>query len=290
MTLNELQIIKDNRLDGENLNVTRDRLIAEGKLPNGLDLPAEMDAGAQLPVPANGQFTDSFGPYDGEDDFMEEDLTIPRWKILQPTTRVEGGSAGMFYNVVTHEEAEKLEDIVFLSRTTGRVLFPGNDFSGNRVCWSHSGKAPAAEEIITLTGEDPKSELCVTKSGGQKVYHCPFSMWRDANGEPDTNGSMPPQCKETITFLGLDSELMPFRIIFHGMGIPPVKNFMKSIFIRRQQALLSRKKLGLRDFRFTIALELKMNDKGKFYSPKFENVKEISDAGERQMLRSCFIG
>jgi hypothetical protein len=277
MVLNELQIIQDNRLEGESINAARERLQKEGKLT-----PSEQKIAN---VEEKSVVDENFPEL--ENNFTQEDMSIPRYKIIQPTSRIENIDAGKFYNSLTGETYEKLEDIVFLLRNSGRVLFPEGNFNGERVCWSYSGTHPAADDIVAMTGNQPKSEICVSKTGNQKVHHCPFASWRNEKGEPYNKGKFPPLCKETLSFLGLDKNLLPFYINFHGMALLSAKNFLKTIFIKKQQALMNNKKLGLYDFRFTITLELKIGERGKYYIPSFVNTKEIIEVEQKRVIRVC---
>jgi hypothetical protein len=262
--MNELQTLRENRLDGEPINETKDRLVREGKL-----LPA------QRPVPEVAYVGD-------EEGFFPDDLAIPRWRIVQPTCRIEGAKVGTFRHTLSNEEREKLENVVFLRRHNGRILFPDDDYSGQRECWSYDGLVPAKEEIMAKTGDEPKSPCCVRKTNGQKIVVCSFAMWESADD------STTPMCKETISFLGVDKEFVPFWVSFHGSAIPVVRKLISSIYLQKKKYAFRGEALHLRDFRLTLALKLTINEKGKFYVPVMEKTEEIKVAEERQLLTRCF--
>ncbi len=293
MTTTELQALLENRLEGENLNTTKERLGKEGKLTSPTfpepDEPQESrmsvpmkskeiavhpPEGAMLPAPIS---TD-------EDGFSPDDLIIPRWKIVQPTSRIEGAKEGNWYNSLTGETCEKLGNIAFLIRKNGRVLFPENDFSGIRVCWSNDGVNPASDSVLLQTGQQPKSHNCIARSNGDRGVMCSYAEWRKTD-----KGNIAPLCRETITFLGLDMQsLTPFIMTFHGASMAPVKNFISAMFLKKKQAAMQKKEAHLRDFRFVLSLKLQMNEKGKYYIPVFEKIEPITDESQLQILSSCF--
>lgn len=272
MTTTELQVLRESRLEGESLNETKDRLTKEGKF-----IP---DKKSNLPATV---------PMNDEEGFFQDDLAIPRWRVIQPTSRIEGAKIGTFRNTLTGEEREKLENVIFLRRQNGRILFPKDDFSGERICWSYDGFFPAREEIIAKTGSDPKSDCCVKKACGQKIVCCPLAMWNNENkANGNGNGNRAPLCKETITFLGVDKNFLPLWLYFHGTAIPLVKNLISSIYLQKKQSAVQGQNIHLRDFRVTLGLKLQINDKGKFYVPVFEKVEKIADQEEQKLLTKCF--
>ena len=270
MTTMELDVLKENRLEGESLNVTKERLLREGKL---------------LPKPINESDSSENFSIGDEDGLFKEDLAIPRWKIIQPSCRIEKATNGTFHNTLTGEEKEKLEDVVFLKRYNGRILFPKDDFSGERECWSYDGFLPAKEEILAKKRKEPKSSCCLQKINGQKVISCPFAMW---NNEEGVNGNRSPMCKETIAFLAVDKEFMPFWIGFHGASIPLIKKLISYVYLQKKQSAVKGEDLHLRDFRLIIGLKMQINEKGKFHIPIFEKTEKIKEESERNLLKDCF--
>lgn len=270
MTLNELNALHANRKEGESVNETKERLLQERR-------PV-----ALLPPPAPEPIQEECAELDT--DFEDTNIVIPRFKIIQPSTRLEGATTGRFLNTITGEEREKLENIVLLKRTTGRVLFPKDDYSGERTCWSYDGLFPAAQEILFKTGQPPQHDRCVSKSGSVKTVHCPLAEWL----KDEKNNNIAPKCKDTIAFLAIDQGAFPFIIIFHGKAIPPIKTLLASIYLKKKQALLQGRTLYLRDFFVTLSLKLQINEKGKFFVPVVEKIEEISKPEDRELFTSCF--
>ncbi len=270
MTLNELQLLQANRKEGESVNETKERLLQERR-------PV-----ALLPPPAPEPIQEECSELDT--DFEDTNIVIPRFKIIQPSTRLEGATTGRFLNTITGEERDKLENIVLLKRTTGRVLFPKDDYSGERICWSRNGMFPATQEILFKTGQPPQHDQCVSKSGGVKTIHCPLAEWY----KDEKNNNIAPKCKDTIAFLAIDQGAFPFIIIFHGKAIPPIKTLLASIYLKTKQARLQGKTLYLRDFFVTLGLKLQINEKGKFYIPVVQKIEEINNEAEKKLFTDCF--
>ena len=291
MKTTELKMLKENRIEGETLNATKERLGKEGKLTSPTFPEPDEPQESMMPVPMQSKEI-AVRPPEGmmlsapiatdEDGFSQDDLIIPRWKSIQPTTRIEGVKEGHFYNSLTGELREKLENVVFLVRKNGRVLFPQTDFSGVRLCWSNDGCYPDSDKVLMQTGQQAKSSACV--ASGRKVM-CLCAEWhRDEKGT-----ATPPECRETITFLGLDLQsLTPFIMTFHGAAISPVRNFISAVYLKKKQATMQGKELHLRDFQIVLSLKLQMNEKGKYYIPVFEKVTQINDESQKQILSACF--
>ena len=260
MKLEALQYFQENRLEEETINETMARLKESDRL-----------------LAENGSNVE---PEDGSE------VTIPRFKIIQPGCRIEGATVGMFRNTLTEEEIPKLENVVFLAQQNSRALFPEDDFSGVRRCFSYDGYRPAREQIMAKTGQEPISSLCASRENDEIIFHCPYARWRNERGEADEKGKKPPLCKASIGFLGVDTEMyMPFTIIFHGTAIPIVKDFLRYINYKREESKRLGKQLQLFDFRLTIGLVLQSTAKGRFYLPSFEKKEEITDSDERALVR-----
>ena len=175
MKIEEITLLRENRLENETINETKGRLESEGMLGS------------------NEQEQPGSVPTDEPDEiFADSELTIPRWKLVQPSCRIDGATPGMYRNTLTEEEIPKLEKVVFIRQFNTRSLFLEDDFTGERTCWSNDGYVPAREHVISKTGQEPKSERCASREAGKLVFHCPFSVWRNQAGEPDENGTKPP--------------------------------------------------------------------------------------------------
>ena len=273
MKVEELMILHGNRIEGETITQTRNRLESEGNLP-----VLETEAPEEV-IPEDHRLALDFGT----------DLVIPRYKQVQPNCRIEGATPGRFRNMLTEEEVEKLENVVFLTQQNSRSLFPQDDFSGVKRCFSYNGYVPAAEQILKKTGLQPISPVCASRENGKLTFHCPYAAWRNELGEPDENGKKQPLCKASISFVGLELlSSMPFWVIFHGAAIPIIKDFLRYINYKHEEARHQGKDLRLFDFKLNIGLQSQTTAKGKFYLPVFEKKEEITDPEERLFLRKCY--
>ena len=274
--MDEMEILRQHRKHGETVADTKARCLKEGIILKQEMIPAkqEMIPAKQEMIPAKQKLMPSKQEVDDEG-FSPADLVTPRWKIVQPTSRVEGAKEGHFHNSLTGEVREKLEGIVFLKRKTGRVLFPKNDFSGARICWSDDNIVPSP---LCLS---PISPQC--KSGTEIL--CASAEW----GKDEDDRTRPPKCMETMSFLGLEIDTFsPFVISFHGLGIPPVRNFISTIYLKRMQAKMKGGDIHLREFKISISAKLQMNDRGKFYIPVFEKIEQLTVEAEKAVLDDCF--
>lgn len=278
MMLSELQVLQENRLESESLNATKERLIKEDQFPAKTQLRL-MPPVEEKELQKESDSTNQIPP--DEEGFLNDDLVIPRWRIVQPLCRTQGAKEGTFRNTLTGEERERLDNVILLSRKNGRVLFPEGDFTGTRLCWSYDGLIPEIEEIVRKTEKPPKSNRCIIKNNGSTRVNCPFAVWNQ-------NGKKAPQCRETITFLGIDADYLPFWIIFGGNGIPPVKDFISTIYLKKKQANLKGKDVHFRDFQILLTLQLEMQGKGKYYIPVVQKIEEITDVSKRQIITKCF--
>jgi len=105
-----------------------------------------------------------------EDLTMEEDLILPRWRIVQYSSTIEG-RPGQFNNNLTGELRDHL-DLVVLKITPSRARF---DDERNLVCMSRNG---------------------YFSTSGEPCLECQFSTW-GPNGEP-------PACSRGYTLICLD--------------------------------------------------------------------------------------
>ena len=190
-------------------------------------------------------------------DFEEDDLIVPYYKIIQSNCRIEGCQQGKFLNVVSGEHVDKLENVVFLQRQKGRIMFPKGDLSGAIECCSDDNLIPS-ERI-----ENPKNKKC---------SECEFSLWKKEDGK-----NIPSPCKLTEGFLGLEENFSPFSIKFHGLAMKPLQGLLSTLYLKTKLGIIQKKKLSLKSFSFTISLGQKLTDNGTFWVPVFNNIKEIED-------------
>jgi hypothetical protein len=279
MDAKELQTLQENRRKGETLEQTKARLQAEqvetakpvfpepepGIMPPPTNLPTAPSSNSNVPARRDElvQYNPEVhrGVDTDEEGFSDEDLSIARIKIVQPNARDDDAIPGNFKNVLTGEHVTALNGVSFLRRLNGRVLFPENDFSGNRICWSLDGHLPDTHGIHRITEQAPQSAACTSSTPGikRKIIHCPYAMW-------GADRTAPP-CKETITLLGVDAEMMPFWVIFHGTALSPVKNFLRAVYLKKRK-----EKKNMRDFQVTISLTKEKNDQGMFFVPVFSAI------------------
>lgn len=257
MKLEELRELEANKRDGESINDVMLRVEKEKQSIQNIEVSCEVIA--------------------DDEGFLDSDLVLPRFKINQPSTRIDNAQAGYFRNVLSGEEFQELEDIIFLKRVNSRVLFADNDFSGERKCWSYDGSIPS-NQVFERTGEQPKCGRCVTTMVNKRIVHCEYAIW----------GDEPPKCKEVISFLGLDQDGLPFWICFHGTAIPIVKGFLGNMYLKKKQGIAQGKNICLRDFKITLGLNLKVSPKGKYYVPVFKSQKYIESKEEREGLSALF--
>ena len=270
MKRGELQQLYEQRLDGESINETLARIDCDP--PETLDAPTEQENPEQRYIPE-----------------PQEELIIPRYKLVQPSSRIEGVEAGVFHNNLTEETFEKLENVVFLKHQSTRVLFNDGDFSGERRCWSANGYYPATEEIKERTGNEPVSSQCACREGKKLKFICPLAEWLNSDGKPDPNGKIAPKCKPSISILGLELETMvPFYVIFHGSSLPEVKLLLRYMGYQRGIERRKGNELQMYHFKIDVNLESVTSSKGKYYLPRFKTTGIISDPKEQKMVENCY--
>jgi len=275
MTNEELKQLNEFRQDGETISDAKVRWdimkAKEAKIANYVAEKKEIEADMKAVTAADEEKKSEVAvlermpnvvevvderAYSDDSDFQESDLIIPVWKIVQNSCRIEGCKPylGQFFNTVSEEYREKLENVTFLKRMTGRVLFPKENYSGDRLCWSDDNVVPS---------EMTKEKQC------ERCENCELSTWIiDENNKP-------PRCKETISFMSLEDNFSPFIIRFSGTAMPPVKALLSNLFLKTKLGIIQKKKLSLRSFSVSISLVEKINDAGKFYIPVFSNIKVV---------------
>lgn len=198
----------------------------------------------------------------GLEQFDTGDLVIPRYKIVQPTSKE--GTPGRFKNNLTNEEIEKL-NVVVLAASKGRVCWSEN-LEEDPICRSSDGLRPSE------TVESPFSEICGRKENGKRFEPvCSCAHWGEKNERP--------ACNEVINLLcvGYDDQV-PFFISLHGTQLKPVRAFLSALGLRRK---------SLYEYQATMNLKETSNHKGKFYVIQFENLKE-NKADQKEFFRSLF--
>jgi hypothetical protein len=176
----------------------------------------------------------------GFEDFDKDiDMTIPRRKIVQATTRdIDAKEAGKYLDVLSGVTTPQI-DAVILKYGHTRALFAEGDFSSaGLVCASANGRVPR-DNI-----ENPVSQVC---------DGCPMAQW----GEDRT----PPKCSLGYTFLCVDTtDDSPFMITFSRTAFAAAKKLISGLAMKRRP---------LFSWAVRMTTEIKQSDAGKWYQPKF---------------------
>jgi len=198
----------------------------------------------------------------GLEGFDACDLVIPRYKIVQPTSKE--GTPGLFRNNLTNEEVDKV-NVVVLAASKGRVCW-GASIEEDPVCRSSDGLLPSKDV------EKPVNSVCGTKENGRRFEPvCPNAIWQDNYQRP--------ACDEVINLLCISRvDRVPFFISLHGMQLKPVRAFLSAIGLRKK---------SLYEFQATLTLKETTNHKGKFFVVQFGEIRENA-AAEKELLRARF--
>lgn len=172
---------------------------------------------------------------EGMEGIGQEDLMIPRTRVIQPTSKLEG-DAGRFHFSLTGECKPSIL-AVLLRVKKGRVLWSEIGTSDAPRCASDDGLTP--------------------RSGGAfdgPCEGCSQSQWGA--------GKTPPACGQTYNFLGADLEddNAPFMMSLKSSSIKHAKRIL-SVFVMKRQPLYATP--------VRIMSTLVTNDKGKFYEVTF---------------------
>lgn len=196
----------------------------------------------------------------GLEDVAPEDLVVPRFRIVQPTS--DEGTAGNFRDVISGEEYESLEGVVPLRFTKGRVYFLRPEEGGGLACASDDRIVPA-ERI-----EKPVQARCAG---------CPRAKWSSGEG----GKRIKPDCSETWTLL-MAVDAVPYFITFKSAAMSATKKLLTQLTLRAKK-----QRLDVCGFQFDMRLELHKFDMGKAYLPVFENVCEVAEP-EYQAYQSLY--
>lgn len=127
-----------------------------------------------------------------EDLTLEDDLILPRWRLVQYSSTIEG-HPGQWNNNLT-EEVRNYLDLVVLKISPSRAHF--ND-ERELVCASHNGYQAA---------------------NGRYCLECPLSLWGE-DGEP-------PPCSRGYTFICLDPKDDSLCLVGAlSMAVTPAKRY-----------------------------------------------------------------
>jgi hypothetical protein len=198
----------------------------------------------------------------GLEQFDTGDLVIPRFKIVQPTSKE--GTPGRFKNNLTNEEIDKLS-VVVLAASKGRVCWSEN-LEEDPICRSGDGLLPSDNV------ESPVNSICGTKENGKRFEAvCPNAKWGDNNERP--------LCNEVINLLCVSKDdHVPFFISVHGTQLKPVRAYLSALGLRKK---------SLYEYQATMSLKETSNQKGKFFVVQFEDLKE-SKPDQKEIFRAMF--
>lgn len=196
--------------------------------------------------PLNGlelfQANNESGFIPGFDDISAEDIKMPRIKLCQPTSKEVGDEkckAGEFYNITTGDTYPEL-NVRLLSVSKGRTMWPEQFKRGDSpICRSNNGRV---------------------STDGKSCSTCENCRW---------NGNERPLCNQTYTWLGLLDDDAPFRMSASGAAISNVKTFITEC---------TRHNVPPFTFKVKIVAEKQTNDKGTYYTPKYEIQKTENGA------------
>ena len=194
--------------------------------------------------------------------FDTGDLVIPRYKIVQPTSKE--GTPGVFKNNLTNEETEKVR-VVVLSASKGRVCW-GENLDADPICRSSDGLRPS-DNI-----EKPVNSVCGTKENGKRFEPvCRNAIWRENNERP--------LCNEVINLLCVSTDdQVPFFLSLHGTQLKPVRALLSALGLRKK---------SLYEYQVTLGLKETTNYKGKFFVIQFGELKENTPK-EKEVFRVMF--
>lgn len=193
---------------------------------------------------------------DGFDDFDDDDLILPRYAIVQPTSSYEDGEPGKFRNNLDGSHRETIRCVLLT-------------YSKGMVRWSEKqGEDPLCRSSDALVPDrdidEPPSDQCHRVAGRKRVPVCEHAKFV---------GGQPPACKKTYNFVGLDLEVdegeeeKAFFFTVHGTGIRPTKAMLTKFFQSRTD---------LYGMSMTLGLSRTSNAKGTFYVITFSDYEPIT--------------
>lgn len=186
----------------------------------------------------------------GFEEFDRSDVTLPRRKIVQGTTRnVDATLAGQFYDTVG-ETAKKVLHAVPLRYSHTRAMFTDGDFTDKSlICASRDGRVPRSDIA------QPANTVC---------EGCPYAQWGQDGAKP--------ACAAGYTFLMLDADEddAPFMVTFAGTAIKAARKLISAVAL---------KKRPLYTFFLTMTTEMQQDNRGKWYAPKFQIGDNPGDIG-----------
>jgi hypothetical protein len=129
----------------------------------------------------------------GIDDLGQQDIILPRMRLIQPTTPNKVGKPGEFSNNVTGLASPVIEAVI-IHIAKGRVMWPEK---------YQADQDPLCASDDSIIPRDGCTEY------GERCADCPMALWsKDKKGE-----DVPPACSMVYNYLCIDPEgKMPFAL------------------------------------------------------------------------------
>lgn len=198
-------------------------------------------------------------PVAGIEQLSADDFTLPVFKLVQATTKVDNVDqlVGQWYRTDTGE-AVKEPNLIMIGIAKQRVLFGSEyDGKGKPLCRSDDGKAPRPEYVgQSLDVVNPTERRAAIVSEGPGNFeigglcaNCPLSQW--------INGQKPP-CKQSDSWAAVTSGGDPVIVRFGGSAAKiggKLRNLARIATVKRKPLYI---KLGS---------HLEQGDSGNYYVP-----------------------
>ena len=185
-------------------------------------------------------------------DIDEDDIPVPRLKLIQPTSKLDG--AGKYAYSLNNKILDKVE-CVFLSNTRGRVMFD-IDITKPPVCGSNDRVIPSPRF------EKPMADRCINCRFNTDFYK---EVARDASGTPilRSGKELYHQCDKNFVIKGIFIDtLMPFIFVVARTGLAPITSFLAAM-----QYECAKNQKPLCCFPLTLTSMVPSNATNKYYVP-----------------------
>lgn len=175
----------------------------------------------------------------GLEHISPEHLIVPRLRLCQAQSRIQGVTPGEYYWSISLPPSACVEWVP-LRASTGRLWLPEMGRGDKPLCSSSDGRTPDERY------PSPPSHVC---------HACPKAIWKDG---------VPPPCSDTYSFLGVTvAGQIPFIITFRGTSATPARRLLSSL------ALLPHPSGGIYDVRIAMAARPQSNARGQYFVPDF---------------------
>jgi hypothetical protein len=188
---------------------------------------------------------------------QQEDINIPRVKLMQPGTEevtTLGLKAGNYFNKITNEEIKQLQ-------ITPMYLFK------NRVFWDEDDNVICRSDNSLVSSQGLHA--------GEICKNCPSSKW---GKNAKTGENIPPECVLINNFLAYTPE--DLKLLVKGQSVmPKVVSFAKSAYGCSKDLISTCMYLSkdLYEFRFNIEGVMKQKDKYTYFVPSIVSHSETPE-------------